>query len=109
VKKLIAAGTASVLAVGALAVPSLGATTKQVAVKDNVFAPKSLTVSKGTRVQWVWKGKAPHNVKVTKGPVKFTSSTKTKGTFTKTLKKAGTYQIVCTIHAPSMKMTLKVK
>jgi len=56
----------------------------------------------------VWKGKAPHNVKVTKGPVKFGSKTQVKGTFAKKLTKKGTYNIVCTIHAPNMKMTIKV-
>jgi plastocyanin len=107
VKKLIAAGTAAALATGALAIPAFAAT-KTVTVKDNVFGPKSITVHKGTTVKWVWKGKAPHNVKVTKGPQKFASSIKTSGTFSKKLSKAGTYTIVCTIHAPSMKMTVKV-
>jgi plastocyanin len=46
---------------------------------------------------------------VTKGPVKFASKTKTSGSFTKKFKKKGTYKLVCTIHAPAMKMTLKVK
>lgn len=108
-KKLIAAGAAAAVAAGALAVPSLGAATKTVTIKDNLFAPKTITVSKGTTVRWVWKGKAPHNVKVVKGPAKFQSSTQTRGSFARALKKAGTYQIVCTIHAPSMKMTIKVR
>jgi plastocyanin len=106
-KKLVAGGVAVVTA-GALAVPALAAT-KSVQVKDNKFVAKSITVKKGTTVKWVWKGSAPHDVTVTKGPAKFKSSVKTSGSFSKKLTKAGTYSIVCTIHAPDMKMTIKVK
>jgi plastocyanin len=106
-KKLVAGGVAIVTA-GALAVPALAAT-KSVQVKDNKFVAKSITVKKGTTVKWVWKGSAPHDVSVTKGPAKFKSSVKTSGSFSKKLTKAGTYSIVCTIHAPDMKMTVKVR
>jgi plastocyanin len=106
-KKLIAAGAATAAAAGALAIPALAATTT-VQVKDNKFAPTSITVKKGTTVKWVWKGKAPHNVTVSKGPAKFRSTTQVKGSYSKKLTKAGTYTILCTIHAPGMKMTLKV-
>jgi plastocyanin len=92
----------------ALAVSAFAAT-KTVAVKDNVFAPKNVTVKKGTTVRWVWKGSAPHNVKVTAGPAKFSSATRTSGSFSRKLAKAGTYKIVCTIHAPGMSMRLKVR
>jgi plastocyanin len=92
----------------ALAVSAFAAT-KTVAVKDNVFAPKNVTVKKGTTVRWVWKGSAPHNVKVTGGPAKFSSATRTSGSFSKKLTKQGTYKIVCTIHAPGMSMKLKVR
>ncbi len=80
-----------------------------VAVKDDVFVKSSLTVKKGTKVTWNWKGKSPHNVTVKKGPVSFRSSTMKKGSFSKKLTKKGTYSLVCTIHAPDMKMTIKVK
>jgi plastocyanin len=107
-KKLIAAGAATALTAGALAIPAFAAT-KTVQVKDNKFVASSITVSKGTTVKWVWKGKAPHNVKVTKGPAKFSSTTQVKGSFSKKLTKKGTYSILCTIHAPGMKMTVKVR
>jgi plastocyanin len=107
-KKLIAAGAVTALAAGAFAIPAFAAS-KTVQVKDNVFVANSLTVSKNTTVKWVWKGKAPHNVTVTKGPAKFKSTTQVKGSFSKKLTKAGTYTILCTIHAPGMKMTIHVK
>jgi plastocyanin len=107
--KKLAAAAAAAVAAGALAVPTFGAATKTVNVRDNRFDPASLTVTAGTTVKWVWKGKAPHNVKVTKGPATFASTTQTKGSFAKKLTKKGTYSILCTIHAPAMKMTIKVK
>jgi plastocyanin len=106
--KLVAAGAATAVAAGALAIPAFAAT-KTVQVKDDVFVANRITVKKGTTVKWVWKGKAPHNVKVTKGPARFASTTQTKGTFSKKLTKKGTYTILCTIHAPGMKMTITVK
>jgi plastocyanin len=98
------------LAATALVLPaSAVAATKSVAVKDNFFSKKSLTVSKGTNVRWRWAGHAPHDVTVVKGPQKFRSSVKTKGSFSHKFTKKGTYKLVCTIHAPNMKMTVKVR
>lgn len=90
----------------ALAFASAGPT---VAIQDDFFKKSALTVRRGTKVTWIWKGKDPHNVKVKKGPVKFGSSTKTKGTYAKKLTRKGTYFIVCSVHAPDMKMTIKVR
>ena len=88
---------------------AFAASAPTVAVKDDVFVKSSLTVKKGTRVTWRWKGSDPHNVKVRKGPVKFGSSTMTKGSYSRKLTRRGTYRLVCTIHAPDMKMTIRVK
>ncbi len=80
--------------------------TKKVAVKDNSFKPKSLRVTVGDKVTWKWEGFAIHDVTVTKGPQKFESKKQSSGTFTRTIKKPGSYTIVCTIH-PGMEMKLK--
>jgi plastocyanin len=108
-KKLVATGAAAALAIGVLAAPSSGAASKTVQVKDNKFVSNHVTVRKGTTVRWVWKGHSPHNVTVTRGPVRFHSSVKVKGSFSKRLTRKGTYKILCTIHAPGMVMTVKVK
>lgn len=109
-RKLVVLGLVAGL-LGAVAVPALSKT-KSVEVDDDYFvrdgAPRTVTVKKGDKVKWEWEGSNPHNVTVTKGPVEFASKTKTSGTYTRTLKKTGTYKIVCTIHAPDMRMTLKV-
>lgn len=93
-------------AVGASAMPA-GAT-NSIKLKDNFFSPKSTSVRKGTTVTFRWTGRAPHNVTVVKGPVKFRSTLKTSGTYKRKLTRRGTYRIVCTIH-PGMNLTLRVK
>jgi plastocyanin len=108
-KKPLAAGVATLVAAGAIAVPALAASSKTVQVKDNKFVATKITVRKGTTVKWIWKGDAPHNVTVTRGPAKFHTANRTSGSFSKKLTRAGTYTILCTIHAPGMKMTITVK
>ena len=108
-KLLVASMIAAASAV--LAVPALAAT-RTVKVGDDYFVRKgsvpTVTVSKGTKVTWRFSGRDMHNVAVTKGPVKFRSSFKSSGTYSKTVRTAGTYTIVCTIHQPDMKMKLRV-
>src|ERR1700755_2034575 len=111
-KPLVAAAAciAAAVSAAAFAIPALAASkTPTVKVADNKFEPTSITVKKGTTVRFTWVGHAPHNVTVTKGPVKFHSDTQTSGTFKRKLTRAGTYSIVCTIHAPGMKFKIKVK
>ena len=104
-RRALALAAVSLVIVPATAV----AATRGVSVKDNFYSSKAVTIHKGQTVKWTWRGKAMHNVTVTKGPSKFRSSTKTKGTFTHRFTKKGTYRLVCTIHAPDMKMTVTVR
>jgi plastocyanin len=105
---LVVAG--ALLATFAASAPSA----TRVKIGDNYFVRSTgvptVTVSKGTRVKWVWRGENSHNVKVVRGPVKFGSSTKSSGTYTKKLRKRGTYTIICTIHGAddqSMKLVVR--
>jgi plastocyanin len=86
---------------------------KGVEVDDNYFVhkgkPRTVTVKRGDKVEWEWEGMNPHNVTVARGPVKFHSRTKTSGKYVKRMRRRGTYKIICTIHAPKMRMTLKVR
>jgi plastocyanin len=111
-RKLIVPALVAGLLVPAVT-PALAAT-KKLKVGDNYFVRSSgvpsVTVSKGTKVTWVWKGKSQHNVTVSKGPSKFRSSTKTSGRFSKTINTAGTYRIICTVHGAgdqSMKLVVR--
>ncbi len=67
-RKLIAAAAAAG-ALAAVALPAADAAPKgkTVVIRDNRFAPASVTVAKGATVTWAWRGKAAHNVHVTKG------------------------------------------
>ncbi|MGH2967983.1 MAG: cupredoxin domain-containing protein [Solirubrobacteraceae bacterium] len=102
---LLVAALSAVLASQALAA-------RTVRVGDDFFVRKggvpTVTVTKGTKVTWRWTGKETHNVAVTKGPARFQSSYKKKGRFSRTLRKTGTYTIVCSIHQPDMTMKLRV-
>jgi plastocyanin len=108
-KLLVASLIAAVSAV--LATQALAAT-RSVKVGDDYFVRKgsvpTVTVKKGTKVTWRWTGRNLHNVTVTKGPVKFRSSIKSSGTYSKRLTRTGTYTIVCSIHQPDMRMKLRV-
>jgi plastocyanin len=109
-RKLVLPVAAVVAAAGVVALPSGAATKpkpKQVSVKDDYFGPKKITINKGTKVVWTWKGKHKHNVSEANG--KFGSSTKKKGTYSHTFKRKGSYLLFCTRHAPDMQMTVKVK
>ena len=86
---------------------------RSIKIGDDYFVRKgskpTVTVSKGTKVTWRWTGNDIHNVSVRRGPVKFRSDVKTSGRFSRTMRRRGTYKIVCTVHQPAMAMTLKVR
>jgi len=95
-----------------LAAPAAGAT-KNVKVGDDYYvragSPPTVTVKKGTIVKWNWRGSRRHNVVVQEGPARFQSALKRSGSYSRKMRKAGTYRIVCSLHAPDMAMTLRVK
>jgi plastocyanin len=100
-----------ITAVSAVAASQALAASRGVKVGDDYFVRKgstpTITVRKGTTVTWRFRGNDLHNVAVTKGPVRFHSPYKDSGSFSKKMRKAGRYTIVCTIHS-GMKMKLRV-
>jgi plastocyanin len=94
----------------AAADPDAGASaTKRVRVGDYFFRKKSVTIERGDRVRWVWVGRDLHDVTVTRGPRKFNSSTKRRGTYTKRLRRRGTYRYICTVHPIDMRAKIVVE
>ena len=85
------------------------AKTKTVQVGDDFYTPTKVTIHRGGKVKWTWGDGTSHSHTVTEENGKFTSKEKTSGTYKHTFKKRATYSIVCTIHAPDMHMTIKVK
>jgi plastocyanin len=110
-KLLILANALLVLAIPGLLAAQALAATRSVKIGDDYFVRKgstpTVTVKRGTKVTWRWTGKDLHNLAVTKGPTKFRSSYKDSGSYSRTVRKAGTYSIVCTVHS-GMKMKLRV-
>ncbi len=110
---LLTAAATTAAATAAVATAAFAAT-KAVKVGDNYFVRNSgvptVTVKKNDTVRWNFAGKKPHNVTVTKGPVKFKSTDKRSGSYSKKVTRAGLYTIVCTIHeGQSMKLRVKSK
>jgi plastocyanin len=103
---VLAAAVLSVLAAQALAA------TRTVSLGDDWFVrkgdPTTVTVKRGTTVRWRWVGRDLHNVVANAGPEKFHSSLKEDGTYSKRVTRPGRYTIVCSVHQPDMRMTLRV-
>jgi plastocyanin len=88
------------------------AATRNVKIGDDYYVragnPPTVTVSKGTTVKWNWRGRRQHNVLVQRGPSTFQSALKKSGSYSRRMRRRGTYKIVCSIHSPDMAMTLRV-
>ena len=112
-RRTIAATLVAASAAAAVTVPALAAT-KSVTVGDNYFVRKSgvptVSVQRNDTVRWVFRGERKHNVVVTRGPQRFSSPVKERGTYRKRVTRRGTYRIVCTIHGASdQSMVLRVR
>ena len=113
-RRALPVAVAAAAAFAAFAAPAATETLRNVKVGDNYFvrdgSVPTVTVTRNTRVKWLWRGDSPHNVVVTRGPVKFRSKTMRTGSYSKLMTRGGTYKIVCTIHGGSdQSMTLKVR
>ena len=109
-KLIVVVALASLLALAATAI----AATREVKVGDDYFVRSSgvptVTVTRNTTVKWVWRGKRKHNVHATSGPVKFASTVKKTGIYSKKMTRRGTYRIICDVHGSSdqsMKLVVK--
>jgi len=99
--------------VAALVTSGDDASPPTVLVTDNAFVRDvdrpTVTINKGDSVTWRWTAQQSHGVSVRSGPVRFTIPVRTDGRVTRSFSKAGTYRLVCPLHAPGMKMTVVVK
>ena len=113
-RKLLVLSVLAAVAVLSAVFATTAPSATRVNVGDNYFVRPSgvptVTVSKGTKVRWVWTGNDLHNVKVKRGPATFSSPSKKDGSYSKTMRKRGTYTIVCSIHGGGdQKMKLVVR
>jgi plastocyanin len=111
-KRLIALLVVVAAVAAAFAVPALAATKTVKVGPQTSFGPKSLSIKSGDTVRFRWSGSLPHDVVITKGPnisrTRVISRVRTRGTVSKKFNTKGTYSILCQIHRPNMKMTIKV-
>jgi plastocyanin len=75
---------------------------KTISVRDSYFSPKSLSVSKGTTLRFVWGGRLPHNLV---GPGA-NYGARVRGSVSVRATRSGSY--ICTIHR-GMKISVKVR
>jgi plastocyanin len=98
----IAAGALVAIAVPAVADKQPPKPAARVAIKDNFFSKRSVTIAEGETVKWVWRGENRHNVaftRVPEGASRRGSRTRRKGRWFKTFRKPGQYRYVCTLFA----------
>jgi plastocyanin len=105
-KALLPAGVAAALAVPFVTVAASGgkesvrSADARIAVRDNFFEARSLSVKRGDTVLWQWKGDNRHNVSFTsvpRGASKKGSRTKRRGHWSRTFYRRGQYKYVCTL------------
>ena len=97
---------AAAVAVPVAAAPAAG---KTVTLRNIAFAPKNLTIARGSTVTFAWRdGDTAHNV-VSRGTRRFAPiGTRESGSQSRRLTKAGTYRYVCTLH-PGMAGRITVR
>ncbi len=105
-KLLIATLTLLLLAGSGVA---LAATTRTVRMDDIDFKPATLSVRSGDTVRFRNAESVPHDVRATRGPVRFASRVLRRGdVYRRKMTRRGSYTIVCTLH-PGMRMNLRVR
>jgi plastocyanin len=114
VKPILLTAVAAAIVVSVIAGVSAGSAVDKrttVRVEDNFFDPRSVTIDKGAKVTFVWKGTNKHNVHFTKVPAgvsKKGSGTRRDGKWSRRFYKPGLYRYVCTLF-DGMRGTITVK
>jgi plastocyanin len=103
---------ASIAGLGAVAATTQGASI--VNVGDNYFVRAAgvptVRAKKGARVTFRFIGRRPHTVSVKSGPSRFSSPTRSSGSYRTPALRKGTYVLYCKIHGQSdQSMKLSVK
>jgi plastocyanin len=108
-RTFLAVATVAALCLVAASSPSSAAPPEstQIAIKDFMFMPNSLTVKPGTAVTWVNRDDEPHSVVSDTGLFR-SGAVDTNETFSFKFDKPGTYHFTCAIH-PRMVGTIIVE
>jgi plastocyanin len=95
-----------------IAASAFAATTHVISVRDDSYSRSSISIPRGDKVTWKWRGtENDHNVSTrSTSPVQFHSEDEDgRFTYSHRFSKKGTYKIFCSIHPSSMKTTVRVK
>jgi plastocyanin len=65
-------------------------------------------IDAGTRLTWLWRTRESHAITVRAGPQRFAVGAKNRDGYSHRFTEPGTYQVVCALHAPGMRMTVVV-
>jgi Tol biopolymer transport system component/plastocyanin len=86
---------------------------RQVAIVDNAFHRGSdrptIQLRAGQRLTWLWRSRQSHQVTLANASGALRSPTQAFGRYSVRLTRPGTYDFVCSIHAPGMRMTAIVR
>lgn len=93
--------------------PASSHKTVVVTLRGFAFNPMDITIARGTTVKWVWEDgpHGDHNITPLqkKGSLLFKgASTRTKGTYSVTFTRAGTYYYECSVHPLTMQARIIV-
>jgi Tol biopolymer transport system component/plastocyanin len=84
-----------------------------VLVTDNAFVRDGdrpiVTLDAGSRLTWDFRSRQSHAITVRAGPERFAQPARNTDAFSHEFDEPGTYQIVCALHAPGMRMTVVVR
>lgn len=113
VPRVVAALAATAALIPAAAALGAGGRAPTVKIIDNAFVRDDhqrpvVRVHAGTTVTWRWTSRQSHSVLLRSGPERFSSPIRNRGTYRHRFTHPGTYRIVCSLHAPGMKMTVRV-
>jgi plastocyanin len=93
---MLARTLTTLLVVSALCPAAAGAATRTVAVRNDFFAPKTVTIARGDTVRWVWRSdRRKHNVI---SPSFGDSGVKRRGSFAVRFTRPGRYAYFCGLH-----------
>jgi len=89
--------------------PRAQAAAKRILIKDDFYSPGSSRAGRG-KVTFVWRGNGIHSVEFRRAPGRDPRDcgVKYRGTCTRSLKRRGTYSLVCTVH-PTMRGSIQVR
>ena len=80
-----------------------------VGVRDLSFSKPNLSVARGARISWDFRGPSLHDVTVASGPRGFSSHHYDRGRFTQALDTPGTYKLFCSLHPVAMTQRIVVR